>query len=425
MNRTEILAWLRETDDARLADLWQRADQTRQQYVGGEVHLRGLIELSNYCIRKCAYCGLRAENAGLQRYRMSVDEVMQCAADAVEYGYGTVVLQSGEDPGLTADWMAALVRRIKAETPLAVTLSLGERDEDELAAWRAAGADRYLLRFETSNPRLYGRIHPPRPGGRPDRFALLKALRQLGYEVGSGVMIGIPEQTYEDLATDIELFAAMDLDMIGVGPYIVHPNTPLGANGGLGTGGSGLGTRHSEFGVQGSGFRVQDSNTTVTAHLESRVPSPEPPVPSPQSPAPIPDQVPGDELTTYKVIALSRLVCPRANIPATTALATLNRDRGRELGLVRGANVIMPNLTPTKYRVLYEIYPNKACMVETAEACSDCLDARIRAIGRTPGSGRGDSLSYGKRVAGLPLECGDPSPLSKGPQAPRNASIPL
>jgi biotin synthase len=125
------------------------------------------------------------------------------------------------------------------------------------------------------------------------------------------------------------------------------------------------------------------------------------------------------------VIALSRLVCPRANIPATTALATLNRDRGRELGLVRGANVIMPNLTPTKYRVLYEIYPNKACMVETAEACSDCLDARIRAIGRTPGSGRGDSLSYGKRVAGLPLECGDPSPLSKGPQAPRNASIPL
>jgi len=350
MNRNEIIAWLRQTDHARLADLWQLADQTRQQYVGGEVHLRGLIELSNYCVRLCAYCGLRAGNDKLDRYRMSAEEIMACVHQAVGYGYGTVVLQSGEDPGITADWMSALIGRIKAETPLAVTLSLGERDADELAAWRRAGADRYLLRFETSNRRLYERIHPSRPDTRSDRIALLATLRRLGYEVGSGVMIGIPGQTYEDLADDIRLFARLDLDMIGVGPYLVHPDTPL-------------------------------------AHKNAH------PAISDD------DQVPNDELTSYKVIALARLVCPRANIPATTALATLNGASGRELGLVRGANVIMPNLTPAPYRLLYEIYPQKACIAETAENCHGCLEARIRALGREPGRGRGDSGNYTFRRA--------------------------
>ena len=138
MQRSEILDWLRESDSARLADLWRQADLTRQQYVGGEVHLRGLIELSNYCVRLCAYCGLRAGNLGLERYRMSDEEIMACVRKAVEFGYGTVVLQSGEDPELTCWRIAGLVRRIKTETPLAVTLSLGERDDEELAAWRQA-----------------------------------------------------------------------------------------------------------------------------------------------------------------------------------------------------------------------------------------------------------------------------------------------
>ena len=159
----EILDWLRESDPDRLDDLWQLADRTRQEYVGGEVHLRGLIELSNYCVRLCGYCGLRAGNAGLKRYRMSDDEILGCVRMAVGFGYGTVVLQSGEDPELTGRRIADLVRRIKAETPLAVTLSLGERGDEELAAWREAGADRYLLRFETSNRGLYERIHPPLP----------------------------------------------------------------------------------------------------------------------------------------------------------------------------------------------------------------------------------------------------------------------
>jgi biotin synthase len=354
MQRAEILHWLQQTDPARLSDLWQRADQTRQKYVGGEVHLRGLIEISNYCIRLCGYCGLRAANIAVKRYRMSDDEILACAHKAVTFGYGTVVLQSGEDPGLTCQRIARLVEQIKARTSLAVTLSLGERTDEELSTWRAAGADRYLLRFETSNVNLFQRIHPSNPSHASNlphpRLRILRTLRDLGYEVGSGVMIGIPGQTYDDLASDIETFATFDLDMIGVGPYLCHPGTPLA----------------------------------------DRMAWPS---------APEGQQVPSNEEMTYKVVALARLICPRANIPATTALATLNKQNGRELGLVRGANVVMPNLTPVEYRALYEIYPDKACIAETGEACHYCLNSRIESIGREPGRGRGDSPNYTKMGA--------------------------
>jgi len=349
MKPSKIITWLRENDPTRLAELWREADDVRTRCVGDEVHLRGLIEFSNHCARRCAYCGLRAPNPDVPRYRMSEEEILGCAQQAVAFGYGTVVLQSGEDPGTATDWMASLIRKIKTETPLAVTLSLGERCPDDLAAWREAGADRYLLRFETSNPKLYDRIHPPRPDqGRSDRLALLETLRELGYEVGSGVMIGIPGQTYDDLARDVALFAKLDLDMIGSGPYLAHPGTPLGSG---------------ELG----GAAADD------------------------------DQVPADELTAYQVIALTRLVCPRANVPSTTALATLNTVDGRELGLARGANVVMPNLTPPRYRTWYEIYPGKACVHETAERCQACLRERIEAIGRSVGTGRGDSPNYLRR----------------------------
>ena len=227
MELAEITAWLRQSEPARLAELWRAADDVRQRHVGGEVHLRGLIELSNHCVRLCGYCGLRASNGDLERYRMTEAEVLDCAAMAVNCGYGTVVLQSGEDPALERDWMAALIGRLKAVGPLAVTLSLGERSDEDLAAWREAGADRYLLRFETSNLELYHKIHPARAGESRDRLTILSTLRALGYEVGSGVMIGIPGQTYDDLARDIELFGRLDLDMIGVGPYLLHPETPL------------------------------------------------------------------------------------------------------------------------------------------------------------------------------------------------------
>lgn len=342
MHRQEILNWLQCEDPEHLESLWDRANQTRLSHVGNSVHLRGLLEISNYCVRECHYCGINVGNNGIERYRMPEDEIMACVQEAVAYRYGTVVLQAGEDYGLTKDWIAGLIRRIKSESDLAVTLSLGERSDDELVAWKQAGADRYLLRFETSNQSLYDRIHPSLAGTHSDRFALLRRLREIGYEIGSGVMIGIPGQTWQDLADDIEAFRTLNLDMIGVGPFIPHGATPLGS----------------------------DSEALQ---------------------APAGDQVPNTELMTYKVMALARIVCPNANIPSTTALATLNTPTGRELGLSRGANIVMPNLTPKHYRAMYEIYPAKACIDETAADCRACMHRRIISIGRDVGSGRGDS----------------------------------
>lgn len=340
MTHDQLVGWLRETDPEKLAALYDRADAVRARHVGDEVHLRGLIEISNWCARECGYCGLRFENEDIERYRMTADEILACARQAVAFGYGSVVLQSGEDFGLTARFVEDVVRRIKAETSLAVTLSLGERDEDELRRWKDAGADRYLLRFETSDRELYDRIHPPLGQRVSDRFELLRTLRRIGYEIGSGVMIGIPGQTFDVLADDIERFRELDLDMIGVGPYLAHPATPLG--------------------------RGEWRREVAEA-----------------------DQVPNDEELVYKVLALTRLACPEANLPSTTALATLNKADGREKGLSRGANVVMPNLTPPAYRVKYEIYPDKACVNETAEQCAGCLAARVVSLGRTVGTGPG------------------------------------
>jgi biotin synthase len=312
----------------------------RKEHVGDAVHLRGLIEISSHCVRQCMYCGLRQGNRSLTRYRMTKEEVLNCAREAESLGYGTVVMQAGEDDQLTAEWIAEIVRWIKRETPLAVTLSLGERQQDELRMWRAAGADRYLLRFETSDKNLFSAIHPRRSSGGPDRLTLLQQLKNLGYEAGGGVMVGIPGQSYESLAEDIFTFRALDLDMIGIGPYIAHASTPLGS-----------GALRPEI------------------------------TPS--------EQVSGSEEMVYKMLALTRILCPNANIPSTTALATINKANGRKQGLQVGANVVMPNLTPVKYRRLYEIYPAKVCIDESATDCNQCLRGQIHSIGRFAGQGPG------------------------------------
>ena len=225
--RDEILSWLRETDPQRLEQLWRRADDLRRAVVGDDVQLRGLIEISNHCRRSCTYCGIRQRAKGVTRYRMTQDQIVACAAKAGRFGYGTVVVQAGEDPALTTDWVRTLVHRIKAEAGVAITLSLGERPHEDLVAWKAAGADRYLLRFETSDPVLFARIHPRGRGFHRDRFEMLADLRALGFEVGSGVMVGIPGQTWDTLADDLQRFRDLDLDMIGVGPFIASPRTPL------------------------------------------------------------------------------------------------------------------------------------------------------------------------------------------------------
>ncbi len=355
MKHDEILTWLQEDDPNRLEILWRRSDSVRRKNVGDAVHLRGLIEFSNICRSNCHYCGIRAGRPGLARYRMTEDEMLASAREAASRGYGTIVMQSGEDPGLDGDWLAHIIRTIKRRTGIVITLSCGERSHEELALWRKAGADRYFLRFETSDRDLWDIIHPPRTKDAEHRLDILGRIRSLGYETGSGIMVGIPGQTWTTLAEDIEWFRRMDLDMIGSGPYLPHADTPLG--------------------------RVYQRTAAN----------------------PDPGQVPNTELTTYKVMALTRLVCPRVNIPSTTALATLNRDRGSELGLKRGANVLMINLTPLKYRALYEIYPAKAGIGERPQSQRTQVAALLAALDRTAGSGPGTSLNYlGRSTARTP-----------------------
>jgi biotin synthase len=338
--KLDLLEWLCESRPSRLAELYQWANEVRRECVGDAVHLRGLIEISSHCVRQCMYCGLRQGNLTLPRYRMTRDEILDCARQAERLGYGTVVMQAGEDDLLTAEWIAEIVRWIKRETALAVTLSLGERGSEEFKLWRSAGADRYLLRFETSDENLFRIIHPGRFSGEPDRLTLLRQLKNLGYEAGGGVMVGIPGQSFESLAEDILAFRALNLDMIGIGPYIAHPATPLGSG----------------------------------ALCPEIVPS---------------EQAPSSEEMVYKMIALTRIACPDTNIPSTTALATINKVDGRKLGLQAGANVVMPNLTPVKYRRLYEIYPAKACIDESAMDCNQCLRGQIHSLSRFAGQGPG------------------------------------
>lgn len=355
--KAELIEWLRESRPNRLQELYGWADTVRKQYVGDAVHLRGLIEVSSHCVRQCMYCGLRAANRELQRYRMTREEILNCAREAMALGYRTVVMQAGEDDELTADWIAEIVGWIKRETTLAVTLSLGERRLDELKLWREAGADRYLLRFETSDKELFRTIHPNRASVHSDRLALLGQLKELGYEAGGGVMVGIPGQSIESLAQDILTFRELDLDMIGIGPFIAHASTPLGSG----------------------ALRPFIAPSEQSAATEEMV---------------------------YKMIALTRIVCPTANIPSTTALATINKTDGRKQGLRVGANVVMPNLTPVKYRRLYQIYPAKACIDESASDCNGCLRGQIHSLGRFAGRGQGSrgaiEIDKGSPLAGRP-----------------------
>jgi biotin synthase len=346
IDRQAIRAWLTETDWTALEALWRRADEVRRAHVGQDVHLRGLVEITNHCVRHCAYCGIAACAGPLARYRMTHDEILGAARQGRDFGFGTIVLQGGEDPEVTGAFVTAVVRAIKDETGAAITLSLGERSDDDLRAWREAGADRYLLRFETTDLALYRRIHPDLPGVVSDRFGRLLRMRELGYEIGTGVMVGIPGQTWDTLADDIWAFRDYGIDMIGIGPYLPNPRTPL------------------------AGALGQELAAAPR------------------------DQVPNDELTTLKALALTRLVCPDTNIPSTTALSILDPVAGRANGLCRGANVIMPNLTPPEYRVLYDIYPGKAAVHETAQALADGAVSLILDLGRKIGRGPGGRRTH-------------------------------
>jgi len=323
-------------DELRL--LSERADRVRAAAVGDEVHLRGLIEICNICRRHCAYCGLRAGNRTLVRVRMQADEILASAEEAVGLGCRTIVLQAGEYFGLGAELIGDVVAEIKRRFGVAVTLSLGERTEAELTRWRERGADRYLLKFETSDRVLFSRYHPPRDGGPLHRLELLPVLWELGYEVGSGILVGLPGQTWASVAADLRLFADLNLDMIAIGPWVPHPATPLG----------------SRF---------------------------------PGGPPGQPEQVPNSCLATRKLIALARILCPEANIPATTALAEI--DAVEHLAALRGgANVVMLDVTPAAYRVPYDIYPSRIRNGDVLARNRSILRA-LRASGRPIGKGTG------------------------------------
>lgn len=344
--KSTLIRWLREENSRKLQRLWQRAHALRLQHCGDTVHLRGLVEASSYCRRHCHYCGLRAPNRSIPRYRLSQSQIVACAHEAVRLGFGSLVIQAGEDPRLTPRMIEATIRRIKAETPLALTLSLGAQPLSVLARWRAAGADRYLLRFETSAPHLLPHIHPAAASCVLTRFEQLQALRSLGYEVGTGFMVGLPGQTFDDLAEDLLLLRRIAPDMIGLGPYIPHPSTPLVA----------------------------------------------------APPAPDGQQVPATVGMALKALALARILCPLANIPATTALAVLDPRRGRRLALARGANVIMPNISPPSAREQYQIYPGKACLSEAAGQSPQAISRAIRRMGYCVSKGPGTSPAMIRRL---------------------------
>jgi biotin synthase len=332
----ELSYIISQTDPIFWQKVREEADRVRQKYVGDAVHLRGLVEFSNYCRCNCCYCGLRRDNREVHRYRLEPEEIVQTALFAAELGYGTVVLQSGEDPYFSAEIIEQIILEIKKKTALAITLSVGERTEEDYTIWRQAGADRYLLRHETADPTLYSSLHPGRK--LEERIGCLKSLHRLGFEVGSGFMVGLPGQGPDTLAADLLLLQKLDVDMLGIGPFIPSPQTPLDREAG------------------------------------------------------------GSFEQTVNMVALARLILPLANIPATTAMGTLSAE-GREITLKAGANVVMPNVTPTKYRSLYQIYPGKICTGEEAGECRLCIEGRIKSIGRTVGQGQGESLKYLQRSA--------------------------
>ena len=326
--KQEIIDILKNNDKNEW--LFSLADKVRRENVGDDVHLRGLIEFSNICHCFCKYCGLRCENKELDRYRILPDDIVKYAKKAVEMGYKTIVLQSGEDVFYTKEILCDIIKRIK-EFDVALTLSIGERNFEDYKAFRDCGADRYLIRIETTDRALYKKMHPNMDFD--NRLRCLNDLKKLGYEVGTGCLVGLPEQTVESLADDILFFKEINADMVGIGPFIAHPHTPLK------------------------------------------------------------DMPNGDFTLALKVMALTRILLKNINIPATTAMETLNPN-GRIIALQSGANVVMPNVTTTEYRAKYEIYPNKICINENPSQCFNCIGGKIRSIGRTI------STDYGFRKTG-------------------------
>lgn len=329
LTRSELTELLK--DDSCAEELFAAADEVRRKYVGDEIHLRALIEFSNICRNNCCYCGLRRDNKNIERYRIDEDTIFKLAEHAARnMGLKTIVLQSGEDMFFTTEVLCRIIRRIKTLN-VALTLSIGEKTLAEYQAYREAGADRFLLRIETTDKGLYLR-HDPSMNWE-QRAQCLRDLRTAGLEVGSGCLVGLPGQSIESYADDILFFKEIGADMIGIGPFIPHPDTPLK------------------------------------------------------------DAAGGTLDMALKVMALTRLLLPDINIPATTAMETL-APNGQRKALQSGANVIMPNVTMTSYRKHYELYPGKSATGYTPDESLQKVKDLIASIGRTVGQDCGTSKHF-------------------------------
>lgn len=300
--------------------LAEAADIRRRENYGDKVYIRGLIEFTNYCRNNCYYCGIRRDNKKAERYRLTKDEILLCCDEGYRLGFRTFVMQGGEDPYYTDEMICDIVSKIKSRYPdCAVTLSIGEKPRESYQAFFDAGADRYLLRHETADPEHYGKLHPEAMS-LENRKECLFDLKEIGYQVGSGFMVGSPYQTTENLISDLRFLQKLQPDMIGIGPYITHADTPF-------------------------------------AEFKS-----------------------GKVMLTLRLVSILRLMFPYALIPSTTALGTIH-PQGRELGLKAGANVVMPNLSPVSVRKLYSLYENKICTGEEAAQCRGCLERRVESAG--------------------------------------------
>ncbi|MBQ7155231.1 MAG: [Synergistaceae bacterium] len=332
LSEYESLIVNRDEGSAKL--LRSFAVKTRREIYGNDVYVRGLIEISNICRNDCLYCGIRRSNTNCERYRLTPEEIFSCADEGYELGFRTFVLQGGEDSFFSDEVLGGVVREIKARYPdCAITLSMGERSRESYAYLRECGADRYLLRHETADPEHYSRLHPEAMSWQ-NRMKCLRELRELGYAVGCGFMVGSPFQTAEHIAKDLKFIEEFHPEMCGIGPFIPHKDTP---------------------------FKDYPAGKL--------------------------------ELTCY-LLSVIRLIHPPVLLPATTALGTID-PLGREKGIMSGANVVMPNLSPVGVRKKYELYDNKICTGEESAQCRECLSNRMRQIGYEVVTCRGDMKNYG------------------------------
>lgn len=332
LSKEELLYLLNNLDDESKEYLTNKAHETRMAHYGDKVFLRGLIEFTNYCKNNCIYCGIQAANKNAQRYRLTLEDILQCCSVGYTLGYRTFVLQGGEDPYFTDDRMVEIIHSIKDKYPeCAITLSIGEKPYESYKKYFDAGADRYLLRHETASKRLYESLHPNMSF--ENRIRCLYNLKEIGFQVGAGFMVGLPNQSNEDIVEDLMFLKKLQPHMVGIGPFIPHKDTIL------------------------SKEKAGSLKATVT------------------------------------LLCIIRLLLPSVLLPATTALGSIH-PLGREKGIKAGANVVMPNLSPTNVRAKYTLYDGKICIGDEAAECRRCIENRIIKAGFSVDMSRGDNINW-------------------------------